>query len=135
MKETKPSRHLGQSLGALAAGFFVGAVLSLCADEVLHLTRVYPPWGRSMGDGLFALATAYRVVFSVLGSYVIARLAPNRPMQHALVGGVVGLVLSTAGAIATWNRGLGPHWYPVAVAAIALPCAWVGGKIWLMRMG
>ena len=35
------------------------------------------------------------------------------------------------GAVATWNRGpeLGPKWYALAVMAIALPCAWAGGKL------
>jgi hypothetical protein len=24
---------------------------------------------------------------------------------------------------------LGPAWYPIAIAATALPCAWIGGKM------
>ena len=52
-------------------------------------------------------------------------------MWHALVLGVVGFVVSIAGAAATWNHEppLGPHWYPIAVALISIPCAWLGGKI------
>jgi hypothetical protein len=52
-------------------------------------------------------------------------------VQHALALGVVGLVLSIAGALATWNRGpeFGPKWYPIAIAALALPSAWVGGVL------
>lgn len=134
MSETNPQKHLGRSIGALFAGFLVGAGLSLGTDEILHLTNIFPPWGQAMSGALFALATAYRVVYSVAGSYVTARLAPNRPMQHALVAGAVGLAVSIAGAIATWNLGLGPHWYPIAVAAIALPCAWLGGKLRLVQL-
>ena len=87
-----------------------------------------------MTDALFLLATAYRILYSVAGSYVIARLAPGRPMWHAVVGGIVGLALNIAGAAATWNLGLGPHWYPIAVAAIAMPCAWLGGKLRLVQL-
>jgi len=67
--------------------------------------------------GPLLLATVYRTVYGVLGSYIIARLAPDRPMQHALVGGFVGLVVSILGAAVTWNKGpaFGPHWYPVAL--------------------
>jgi hypothetical protein len=42
-----------------------------------------------MGDALFLLATAYRIVYGVAGSYVTARLAPDRPMQHALALGML----------------------------------------------
>lgn len=129
MNETAVSRRTGRSVLAVIAGIVVGVVLSLGTDEVLHLTRVYPPWGERMSDPLFGVATAYRVVFSTVGSYVMARLAPYRPMLHAMIGGAIGFVVSIAGAVATWNRDVGPHWYPVAVAAIALPCAWAGGRI------
>jgi hypothetical protein len=52
-------------------------------------------------------------------------------MAHALAGGFIGLVVSTIGAFATWNRGpaFGPHWYPVALIILALPTAWLGGKL------
>ena len=33
MSETKPPRHIGRSIGALFAGFLVGAGLSLGTDE------------------------------------------------------------------------------------------------------
>ncbi len=63
------------------------------------------------------LALAYRIVFAVVGCYIAARLGPDRPMQHAYVLGIVGLVLGIIGAAATWNAGpgLGPKWYPLAL--------------------
>jgi hypothetical protein len=87
-------------------------------------------------DGALLLATAYRTVFGVVGSYIIARLAPNRPMQHALVGGVVGLVVSIVGAAVTWNKGpaFGPHWYPLALIVLAMPQAWAGGKLRVVQL-
>jgi hypothetical protein len=35
------------------------------------------------------------------------------------------------GAVATWNRGpeFGPHWYPVALILLALPCVWAGARL------
>jgi len=46
-------------------------------------------------------------------------------MKHALIGGAIGMVIATAGAVATWNSRslLGPHWYPVSLMAGALPTA------------
>lgn len=134
MSESQSPRRIGRSVWALFVGFLVVAALSLGTDEVFHLTRVYPPWGERMSDGLFALATAYRLAYGILGSYITARLAPYGPMGHALTGAAIGTVLATAGAIGTWNKDLGPHWYSVALIVTALPCAWIGGKLWLRQL-
>jgi drug/metabolite transporter (DMT)-like permease len=126
-------RRLGRSVAAVFLGLVTGVVLSLGTDAVLHGLRVFPPWGRPMADGLFVLATSYRTIYSVAASYVAARLAPDRPMGHALVLGLLGVVVTIAGAAATWDRGpeFGPKWYPLALVVLALPCAWLGG--WLYR--
>lgn len=105
MSETPTPRRTGRNIVALLASLVTVIVLSLGTDMVLHATRVYPPWGQPMSDALFALATAYRTVYGVLGAYIVARLAPNRPMQHVLVSGVIGLILSTVGAVARWDKG------------------------------
>ena len=126
-----PARRLARSTGAVVAALLANAVLSLGVDQLLHVLGVYPPWGQPMADSLFALATAYRVVFGVLSGYIAARLAPDRPMKHALALGVVGAALSLAALVATWNAG-GPFdvkWYPIALAVVAIPCAWAGGKL------
>jgi len=136
MSETNRPRHIGRSIGALLAGFVAVVILSLGADIVLHASGVFPPLGQPTGNALLLLATIYRTIFGIAGCYLTARLAPDRPMQHALAGGVIGLVLSTVGAAVTWNMGpaFGPHWYPLALIATALPCAWVGGKLREMQL-
>ncbi|MBI5067885.1 MAG: hypothetical protein HZB56_06570 [Deltaproteobacteria bacterium] len=123
--------HPLRSAGAVAAGFALTFVLSVATDALLHATGVFPPFGQPMADGLFVLATAYRSVYTVAGGWLTARLAPARPMRHALVLGAVGLAAATAGAVATWNRGpeFGPHWYPLALVALALPCVWAGARL------
>jgi hypothetical protein len=138
VSEAHPPRSVLRSIGALLAGMVVCIVLTLATDQVLHVIGVFPPWGQSMVgyDGALLLATAYRTVFGILGSYMMARLAPDRPMQHALLGGVIGLVLSTVGAAVTWNKGpaFGPHWYPLALIVLAMPQAWLGGKLRLAQL-
>ena len=125
-----------KSIGAVVAGFVAVFVLSLGTDVVLHATRVFPPWDQRMSDALFLLATVYRTVYCIAGSYIAARLAPNRPMGHALALGILGLVVSTAGAVVTWNKGpvFGPHWYPVALVVTAIPCAWLGGRLRITQL-
>ena len=120
----------------MLAGLLTVVILSLGTDLALHASGIFPPWGEPMDDALFLLATAYRSIYAVAGSYIAARLAPDRPMQHALALGVVGLALSTVGAVATWNAGpaFGPRWYPLALVATALPGAWIGGKLHGMQL-
>jgi hypothetical protein len=96
--------------------------------------EVYPPWGQLMHDpGLILMALAYRTVYAIVGSYLAARFAPYAPMRHAMALGFVGLVLSTAGAIATIPMNLGPAWYPIAIVLTALLCAWLGGVLYRVR--
>jgi hypothetical protein len=105
----------------------------MATDALLHATGVYPPMNAPpMSDALFLLATAYRILYGVLGCYVAARLAPHRPLSHALALGLVGTLISIAGAIAMWDAG--PAWYSLAVVAMSLPCAWVGGKLRLAQL-
>jgi len=127
-------RQLGQSILALLAGFVVAIVLSLGTDLGLHAIGLTPALGQPMSDGWLLVATIYRTIYGVIASYVVARLAPSRPMLHALIAGFIGLVVSAAGAIATWNSGLGPHWYPLALVVLAVPPAWIGGKIREMQL-
>ena len=84
-----------------------------------------------MSNALFALATAYRTVYTVAGGYVTARLAPNKPMGHVWTLGVIGLLAAIAGTAATWDKGpeFGPKWYPLALVVLAIPCVWLGGKL------
>lgn len=134
MKETQHSRRMGRSIRALLVGVFAGATLSFGTDELLHIVGIFPALGQPMSGKLPAIATVYRAVYNVMGSYIVARLAPGRPLQHAMASGVVGVVLGTAGTLATWNRGLGPHWYSLAIIALAIPCAWVGGRLRMMQL-
>jgi hypothetical protein len=137
MSENQPQRRTGRSIGALLAGMFVGILLTLGTDVALHAVGVFPPWGQSMVgfQGALLLATSYRTVYGVIGSYIIARFAPYRPMAHALAGGVVGLAANIVGAVVTWNKGpaFGPHWYPLALIVLAMPTAWAGGWLHLMQ--
>src|SRR4030095_1185750 len=129
-------RNILRSIGSVVAGLLFIVVLSLTTDVVMHATGIYPPWFQYMSDSLFVLATAYRSLYSVLGCYLTARLATTQAMLHALILGVIGLILSIAGALATWNKGreFGPKWYPLALVVLSIPLAWVGGKIREMQL-
>jgi hypothetical protein len=56
----------------------------VCSNEVNSTQPVEFRRGFPMSDSVFLLATAYRVVYSVLGCDLTARLAPNRTMEKDL---------------------------------------------------
>ncbi|HET6669975.1 MAG TPA: hypothetical protein VFH15_07050 [Pyrinomonadaceae bacterium] len=126
-----PGPNILRSIAAVIAGLLIIFALSLGTDLVMHATGIFPPWFQPMATPLWLLALAYRSVFAVLGCYITARLAPNQPMKHAILLGVIGLFLSVVGVVSTWNAGpeFGPKWYPLALVASSLPCAWLGGKL------
>jgi hypothetical protein len=131
----KTGRRPGRSIAAVAAGFVAVAALSLGTDQVLHVLRVYPPWGQPMPEPrLNFLALIYRSIYTVAGMYLTAWLAPHAPMRHALVGGTIGTVIAAAGAVATIPMNLGPAWYPISLVVTALPLAWLGGALYVRRV-
>ncbi len=129
MTDTNPPRRIGRSILALLAGMLVGAVLTVGTDKLLKKIGVYPSSDQSPRDSLLLLATGYRVVYGVLGSYITARLAPSRPIFHVLLLGVLGTILGLVGVVVTWGRqpALGHEWYPVALTVLAIPQSWIGG--------
>jgi hypothetical protein len=133
MRQDGPRRF--RSIVAVVVGFVSVAVLSLATDQVYHVLGVYPPWGEPMYETrLYVLALSYRILYTILGGYITARLAPRAPMRHVIVLGMLGLVSGTAGAAAAIAMAdLGPDWYPIAIAATGFPAVWLGGVLWRAR--
>ena len=127
-------RRLGRSVVAIFLGFLTVLVLSLGTDQVLHVLNVYPPWGQPMHEpGLNILALAYRCIYTVVGGYITARLAPHAVMRHVLILASIGFVMGTLGVVGTWNLNLGPRWYPIAIAVTGAPLTWLGGVLYGQR--
>jgi len=51
-----------------------------------------------------------------------------------LILGAISVVLGLLGLAATWDKGLGPRWYPGALVLLALPRSWVGGKLYKIQV-
>ena len=128
-------RRLGRSILAVLAGIAVGIVLSVGTDWGLHLIGLAPAPAQNerWPNQLLLLAAVYRSIYCVIASYVIARLAPNRPMGHSLLAGALGTLVSTLGAVAAWSSTVGQHWYAVTLVLTAIPTAWIGAKLRLMQ--
>ena len=119
-----------KSTGSVFGGLIFIFITHTGTDAILESLGILPLGNLFVGAGLILVVIGYRAVFSLLGCYLTAMLAPQKPMKHAMVLGVIGFVLSTVGAIVNANMKLGPDWYAWTLAAIALPMAWLGGRLY-----
>jgi len=131
VSETKTQPRTLRRIAAVLAGLLFVIIITTATDALMHATGIFPPLGQPMADSLFVLALAYRIIYSIAGGYITARLAPDQPIKHVLVLGIIGTILGLGGTVATWNRGpeFGPKWYPLLIMFTALPSVWLGGKL------
>jgi hypothetical protein len=129
------AQHWLRSIAAVVAGFVAVGVLSTAADMVMREAGVFPAQGQPMADGLFVVAATYRAGFTIIGGYITARLAPDRPMTHAWVLAAIGFVAGLAGVVVYWKGGpnLGPAWYAISIPVSAIPCIWIGARLRLWQ--
>ena len=113
-----------KSIGAVLAGLVFIFATHSGVDFILESLGIFTPATQRF-DTPWMLITAmiYRTVLSIAGCFLTGILAPSRPMLHALILGFIGLFLSTAAAVVTIPMNLGPAWYPIALAVLAVPCA------------
>ncbi len=126
------NKNIFKSIVAILAGIVTGAILSVGTDFVLETTGIFP----SPDQGFFiwwmlVLALIYRGIYTVAAGYVTAALAPNQPMRHAIILGIIGVAVTILGSIANWDKS--HAWYPIALILITLPCTWIGGKLAIRR--
>lgn len=120
-------KNILKSTGAVLAGLVLIFALSSLTDVLLEKTGAMKLPFAANPLWLMIVVTLYRCVYVVAGCYLTARLAPNKPMKHALILGVIGFVLGIMGAVVMWHEP--PHWYPIALVVLGLPCAWLGGRL------
>jgi len=126
------TKNIFKSIRTILAGFITVVILSIGTDFVLESTGFFPPQNKPdlyTGE-LLLIAFLYRSIYTVAGGYVAAALAPDRPMRHAVILGILGIAAGTLGAAANWDKTAGSNaWSPVALVVAALPCTWLGAKL------
>ncbi|MGH3738559.1 MAG: hypothetical protein ACRDT6_23585 [Micromonosporaceae bacterium] len=126
------NKTIVKSIGAVLAGLVIIVALSNGTDTILEATGVFPSIEEQQKHGLttgwmVTLAFAYRILFMVVGGYFTAALAPNRPTRHAIILGIIGIIMGTIGAAVAWN--ITPAWFSIGLVVLGLPCVWLGGKL------
>jgi len=126
-----------KSIGAALAGMIAGAILSVGTDTILETSGIFPSFADQQANGsptwLLLWATLYRTIYTVIGCYITARLAPHHPLRHAVIVGCIGCIASIAGGLAMWH--LGQHWYPIILGLLSLPAGWAGGMLYERQKG
>jgi hypothetical protein len=120
---------MARSILAIVVGFVLTAVLNVGTNAVL--AKAAPdliPTGAPVTDpAALVLVCVYVAAFGILGCYVTARLAPSRPLFHALLLGGIALAMSIPVTIMAWNDT--PAWFNVYNLLAVMPYAYVGGRI------
>jgi hypothetical protein len=122
-----------KSIGAVAAGVAILSALAAVTDTLLQWAQVLPVTGEKKFENWQSLlALSYHLFYVVIAAYLVAALAPSRPVAHALAFGGVGVVMSVLGTIAIVTRDLAPAWYGWALIVLSLPTGWIGGKLFMI---
>ncbi|MFL5387041.1 MAG: hypothetical protein ACJ8GN_31485 [Longimicrobiaceae bacterium] len=125
---------LVRSILAIVTGFLVIGALAFGTGAALSAAGVVPPPPAPITDiGLLLLETAYVAVYAIAGCWLAAFLAPDRPMRHALILGVLGLAFNLVGAAAMWGQR--PAWSILLNLALVMPFAWIGGRLREQQLG
>jgi len=117
-----------KSIWAVFAGLLVNVILSTATDFTLASLDIFPPIAGKVpfDTWMLGVALSYRLMYTVLGGYATAWLAPQNSMKHVWILGGIGLVLSSIGVAVAWNDP--QRWYPIALVVAAIPFTWLGGK-------
>jgi hypothetical protein len=120
---------MARSILAIVVGFIFIGVLAFGTEAALHaaMPGEYGPGGRLDSFPLLLFTQLYVFVYAVAGCYLAAWMAGRKPMQHALILGVLGLVFNVIGSVSMWDTA--PAWYHIVAILLVMPAAWLGGKI------
>lgn len=124
-----------RSVLAVVAGFLVIGALAFGTGKLMQTTwpAQHDAAGTPTTTLMMIVQLFYVGVYATFGCWLAARLAPGRPMLHALVLGALGLALNIPSAIVM--RDSAPAWYLAAGVVTTMLWAWLGGRIAESRKG
>ena len=130
------AKKILQSIGAVIAGAVISILLQVGTDSAM---RVDGNFSQGCGvDERCAIRAGHRVSHDLRrAGRVHHRAAGAQPADDACTDtrraghGCLG-----RGAVAMWDRmpEIGPRWYALVLIVLALPSAWLGGKLRLMQL-
>ena len=123
-------RNIFRSIGALLFAFVINALLSVLTDFLLESIGVLPDPSKGLFETwAIILVLFYRGVYTVFAGFITARFAPVRPMLHAIILGIIGITITVVAVSSPSFAEKAPLWFGYTLAAITIPCLWLGVKI------
>jgi hypothetical protein len=118
-----------RSVWAVLAGFILIGILSFGTDTIMHAMSpwAYDDKGGTTNVPILLVSMLYSAVYGLVGCYVAARLAPSSPMKHALILGLVGVVVTGLINFGLWGHV--PAWWSIANVLVVMPLAWFAGRL------
>jgi hypothetical protein len=118
-----------RSIWAVVAGFLFIGVFATAAGKIMQAMSPYAfnSAGATNSVAILVLMTVIVGVFGVVGCYITARLAPSAPMKHALILGLLGLIIHGVSMAMSW--GAWPAWFQILNFLLVMPYAWYGGRL------
>ena len=126
-----------KSFLAVLAGLVFTIALTVALDMVMHASGVFSEKVDEMSTNDWLIATFYRLLAAIGGGWITARLAPSRPVRLAIILGAIGTCVALLGLIGAWllSPKMGPLWYPALLVITAIPCTWLGARLFKPAAG
>lgn len=120
-----------RTLLAVFGGWVAIQILVMASDEILiRIVRGQPDAGLMVSGRMAAARLLLGAVCTMIGGWLTARLAPERPWRHAayliVLGETMGLVYAAS------SVGELPLWY-IAALLVVYPPAVLAGAWWRLR--
>ncbi|TGM72389.1 hypothetical protein EHR01_14075 [Leptospira mtsangambouensis] len=120
-----------KSFIAIVVGLLSNVILSVLCDTILKVLNFLPYDHMFVSTPLVLFVLGYRIIFSIFGCYLTAKLAPQNPMKHAYILGGIGLLLGITGVVFAGH--LGPWWYAWSLVILTPLIAYLGGKLYVLQ--
>jgi len=125
-------KNIFKSIGVILLAFISIALLSIVTDFLLESIGMLPDPKKGLFDTwAIILVLVYRGIYTIFAGFIIAKLAPSKPILHAIILGAVGIIITILATNDPSFADKAPLWFGYTMAAITIPCLWVGVNIQL----
>ena len=125
-------KNVLKSIGVILLAFISITLLSITTDFLLESIGILPDPNKGLFDTrAIILVLAYRGIYTIFAGFIIAKLAPSKPILHAIILGAIGIIITVLATTEPSFSDKAPLWFGYTMAAITIPCLWLGVNIQL----